>query len=213
MATDVVQVKLVFELPEERCMFRLSKLYPDLIFKNISMLPIPENMGNTLVEVSGSRAQQLLDDMKKEGNIASSKIVLDTPEQVLINVHVNEAIIINLLGETKVIIDYPLIFQNGQGFLTLIGERKDIDTLLTRFEERGIIFTIKSIGGTNSKEILSEKQKEVLVKSLKAGFFETPRKVSLTKLAKEFDVSPTALSEMIRRLSKRLAEHYVKGSA
>jgi predicted DNA binding protein len=213
MASDVVQIKIVFSLPEQRCMFRLSKLYPDLIFKNISMLPILENMGNTLVEVSGSRAQKLLDDMKKEKNIASAKIVLDSPEQVLINVHVNEAIILNLLGETKVIIDYPLIFQDGQGFLTLIGERSDIDALLTRFEERGIDFTIKSIGGTNSKEILSEKQKDVLVKSLKAGFFETPRKVSLTNLAKEFDVSPTALSEMIRRLSKRLAEHYVQGSA
>ncbi|MBN2153899.1 MAG: helix-turn-helix domain-containing protein [Candidatus Lokiarchaeota archaeon] len=213
MASDVVQVKMVFELPEQRCMFRLSKLYPNLIFKNISMLPIADNMGNTLVEVSGSRAQQLLGDMEGEPNVASARIVLDTPEQVIINVHVNEAIVLNLLGETKVIVDYPIVFQDGHGFLTLIGGRGDVDALLTRFEERGIIFTVKSIGGISSKEILSERQKEVLVRSLKAGFFETPRRVSLTELAREFDVSPTALSEMIRRLSKRLAEHYVRGSA
>jgi hypothetical protein len=31
--SDVVPVKLVFELPGQKCMFRLSKLHPDLVFK------------------------------------------------------------------------------------------------------------------------------------------------------------------------------------
>jgi predicted DNA binding protein len=213
MASDVVEVKLQFILPDEKCLFRISKKYPDLVFKNISMLPLPENMGNTLVEVNGARVDQLLDDIGTESNIASAKVVFRTTDHVLVNVQVNEPLILNLLGETKVMLGYPVIFQDGKGHITLIGERKDIDVLLERFEAQGVEFTIKSIGGSTANEVLSEKQKQVLVKALKVGFFETPRKVSLTTLAREFDVSPTALSEMLRRLSKKLAEHYIKSSA
>jgi predicted DNA binding protein len=208
-SSDIVQVKLTFRLPETKCMFTISTKYPDLQFKNISMLPTLGNAGNTLIEVNGARSKELVADLKREKNISAVKVLLDSEDQVLINARINEPLILNLMSANDVIIDYPMIIQDGEGSITLIGERPNIDALLETFEAKGISYTIKSIGGIEPDEILSEKQKEVLTKSLKAGFFDVPRKMSLTDLAAEFDVSPTALSEMIRRLSKRLAEHYV----
>lgn len=210
--SDVVQVKLEFELPADKCIARLSRQHPDVVFKNMSMLPVPREMGNTLIEVNGTRARALLDDLDGDPNVESFKIVLESPDQVLVNMRVADPVVLKLISAHHLLIDFPLVFENGKGSMTLIGERKDVDALLDEMARRGIPVTLKSIGGSKPSEILTEKQKEVLVKAIKAGFFEVPRRVSLSSLASEFDVSPTALSEMMRRLSKKLAEHYIEST-
>ncbi len=209
MVTDVVRVKIEFLLPEKQCLYTISKKYPDLLFKNISMLPLPEEMGNTLIEVGGVKVSHLLNDLKGNPNIVDQKIVYEAPDQTLVNIKVEDPLILKFMSAHQVIPDYPLVIQNGRGTLHLIGERKNIDALLSDMERKGVSVQVKSIGASEPRDILTGKQKDLLVKTLKKGFFEVPRKVSLSDLAAEFDVSPAALSEMVRRLSKRLAEHYI----
>ena len=201
---------LEFNVPETKCLYRISKKHPNLAFKNISMLPLPDDMGNTLVEVASVGVKNLIEDLKKERNIIDHSIVLETQDHTLVNIKVEDPMVLKLLTKHHVIIDYPLMVQDGIAQVNLIGERKDIDGILTDLEKKRVNFKIISLGAQEDPhEILTGKQKDVLVKSLEKGFFEIPRKISLTDLAKEFDVSPAALSEMLRRLSKRLAEHYM----
>jgi predicted DNA binding protein len=56
--------------------------------------------------------------------------------------------------------------------------------------------------------ILTEKQEKVFWLLLKWGFFDYPRKVGLQELSTKIGTSPSSLSEMIRRGTRRLLEHY-----
>ena len=60
---------------------------------------------------------------------------------------------------------------------------------------------------------LTEEQREALVLGLRSGYFDTPSQVSLDELSGELDVSQQALSDRIRRGTKRVLTEALLASA
>ena len=58
--------------------------------------------------------------------------------------------------------------------------------------------------------VLTENQERILWLALKSGFFDYPRQVGMVELAAKLGISPATLSEIIRRGTRRLLEHYFK---
>jgi predicted DNA binding protein len=58
--------------------------------------------------------------------------------------------------------------------------------------------------------VLTENQERIFWLALKSGFFDYPRRVDLTELSKKLGISPATLSEIIRRGTRRLLEHYFR---
>ncbi|CCQ35409.1 HTH-10 family transcription regulator [Natronomonas moolapensis 8.8.11] len=64
-------------------------------------------------------------------------------------------------------------------------------------------------GLLNSCRALTETERETLVTAAEAGYFETPRELSLDDLADEFGVSKTAASMNLRRAERKLVDSTV----
>ncbi len=58
--------------------------------------------------------------------------------------------------------------------------------------------------------VLTEKQERIFWLALKGGFFDYPRKVDTVELSAKLDISPSTLSEIMRRGMRRLLESYFK---
>ena len=58
--------------------------------------------------------------------------------------------------------------------------------------------------------VLTENQERIFWLALKSGFFDYPRKVGMAELAAKLAISPATLSEILRRGTRRLLEHYFK---
>lgn len=56
--------------------------------------------------------------------------------------------------------------------------------------------------------VLTEKQERIFWLALKGGFFDYPRKIGLRELAEKLGVQSSTLSEIMRRGTRRLLEHY-----
>ncbi|MCK5343373.1 MAG: helix-turn-helix domain-containing protein, partial [Candidatus Heimdallarchaeota archaeon] len=69
--------------------------------------------------------------------------------------------------------------------------------------------SIKQIGKYSASPILSSRQSEILTKALSNGFFEIPRRISLSDFAINLGISATALSGNLRRIQKKLGENYL----
>lgn len=57
-------------------------------------------------------------------------------------------------------------------------------------------------------KVLTEKQERILWLALKMGLFDYPRKINVESFSREIGVSPSTISEIIRRGIRRLLEHY-----
>lgn len=72
-------------------------------------------------------------------------------------------------------------------------------------------FDIEVLGMEKYKRkspFLTKKQETTLWLALKEGFFDYPKKISITELSRKLEVSPSTLSEIMRRGIRRLLEYY-----
>jgi predicted DNA binding protein len=58
--------------------------------------------------------------------------------------------------------------------------------------------------------VLTENQERIFWLALKSGFFDYPRQIGMAELSAKLGISPSTLSEIIRRGTRRLLEHYFK---
>jgi predicted DNA binding protein len=84
--------------------------------------------------------------------------------------------------------------------------------IVNDLEKAGYAVNILKIGKFKQRVgVLTKNQEKVFWFALKSGFFDYPRKISLAELAANLGISPATLSEVIRRGTRRLLEHYLKG--
>lgn len=76
--------------------------------------------------------------------------------------------------------------------------------ILEALEREGVEHEIVYKGKFESEEVITLREEEILKIALERGFFDYPRKIKLEELAKELDIAPSTLSEIMRRGMKKI---------
>ncbi|MEE8400950.1 MAG: helix-turn-helix domain-containing protein, partial [Candidatus Hydrothermarchaeaceae archaeon] len=71
-------------------------------------------------------------------------------------------------------------------------------------------FRIKKVGKVDSAEILTQKEDEIVREAICRGYFDTPKRAGVRELAKEFAISISTLSEILRKGQKKILLSYFK---
>jgi hypothetical protein len=207
MSSDIIQVRFEIRVPDGKWLAILNKEYNYLTFNIISNLVIDENLGNTLIEIKGLPLKTFIEEFKNTVPSSSFQFLHQEDNFLLLNVKTKDPWILNALVKTELLFLYPLQIIDGVIKVTAIAERKKVDKFLVELEQKEIEFKIIRIGEYQQERLLSGRQTKLLKMLYQNGYYEVPRRISLTKLAKKLDVSPSALSESIRRVHKKLARN------
>lgn len=82
----------------------------------------------------------------------------------------------------------------------------DFRQILSRLSEEGIETRIEDVAPLERKATLTGRQKEIVATAVAQGYFEFPRKISLTELSKQVGVKPSTLSEILRSAERRIMQ-------
>jgi hypothetical protein len=109
----------------------------------------------------------------------------------------------------------PVVFENDCLSFSMVGLPDDLNTFVKDAAEKGWGLEILSVcdynpGATGIFEILTPKQKEILLESYRSGFFEHPRKINAGELAEKMGMHKTTLLEHIHKAEKRLIGHILE---
>lgn len=81
--------------------------------------------------------------------------------------------------------------------------------IVSTLESAGFRVTVLKMRKFEPQRVfLTVKQEKIFWLAFKGGFFEYPRKINMVKLATKLGISPSTLSEIIRRGMRRLLEHH-----
>jgi len=84
-------------------------------------------------------------------------------------------------------------------------------TILAELKKTGHRVNVCKIGKFEQQiGILTENQERIFWLALKSGFFDYPRQIDMSNLSKKLGISAATLSEIMRRGTRRLLEHYFK---
>jgi len=93
----------------------------------------------------------------------------------------------------------------------LAPDRAAVKSLIATLKQRGLAVEIASIRSAKAAGLLTDRQQSVISLAYKLGFFEYPKKVNLTQLAKKLGVSKSTLSEIMRTGEAKILHAYFHG--
>ncbi|MCL4328260.1 MAG: helix-turn-helix domain-containing protein [Candidatus Thermoplasmatota archaeon] len=93
-------------------------------------------------------------------------------------------------------------------YRVLLPSPGDLRSLEKQLKAAGLSYDIISVISYNHHE-LTDREREILRMAMDKGYFEDSGRISLTKLARELDISPSSLSEILRRSLKKSVSFYM----
>ncbi len=93
----------------------------------------------------------------------------------------------------------------------LAPQRPSVERLVKTLQSRGIPVDLVSIKTVKGSGTLTDRQDRVLSLAYELGYFEFPKKINLTDLAKKLGVSKAALSETLRTGEGKVLHAYFQG--
>ncbi|MDG6903042.1 MAG: helix-turn-helix domain-containing protein [Nitrososphaerota archaeon] len=131
---------------------------------------------------------------ESESDVSPVLVVMDRPPICKAS---NDAAIVCL--------DCPLNAEEQPASWRFIARRtSDFRQILAHLEKEGIETRIEDVAPLERRPTLTGRQKEIMATAVAGGYFEFPRKISLTGLSQLVGVKPSTLSEILRSAERRI---------
>lgn len=92
----------------------------------------------------------------------------------------------------------------------LLCDQKSLKKLTDNLKARNFFYDIKKVGKIDEKELLTEKEDDIIRYAMERGYFETPKKIGVRELAKHYGLSISTISEILRRGQKKIIFSFFK---
>jgi len=87
-------------------------------------------------------------------------------------------------------------------------DRDTVREMVASMELHGHNVTLLKLSSVDPEELLTSRQETILVTALERGYFDEPKRTSLVDLAKEFHVSVSTASEILRKATHKIMTVY-----
>ena len=106
---------------------------------------------------------------------------------------------------------FPFEIRGGEAAWVLIASAPKVRALVERIRERAPEARLESVRHAHVEEYsgaLTPRQADLLRRAMAAGYFEVPRRVSLSELARRLGMAASTLSEGLAIVEKKLVERW-----
>ncbi len=195
--------------PEKLWLGQLSRQFPNFQFEIKSFIPISQDpiIGNNLVTITGTNPSQILVNLQNHPSLVSYFVLEESLTQMTLNTQTKDQFLLKAIIKNYILIKFPVKIDNGQADFTVTSSRENIDQFMQDLNEVGIEADLKSIGHYTEDEnetILTPRQNDVYRQAREAGYYDTPRRITLSELADQLKISKSTLSTMLQRVHKKL---------
>ena len=200
MDSILKHITIIASIPKGIAIGDLSRAFPDDEFRITNGHWVSENeliLYITSDNWSESHTTYLL----------NHKDVLNlTQISSVVKIHIQSGFLEGIEKKTLNVI-YPTKLQNGQNRIEFLIDHLQLSSLKSSLPKVKIL---KIADSYNVKSQITDRQKEILWKAYSFGYFEYPRKISLTDLAKLLKVSKATLSQTLRIVEKKAIKNLLE---
>jgi predicted DNA binding protein len=107
-------------------------------------------------------------------------------------------------------LECPFSSNGGRPLWRFVARRtSDLRQIMSNLSREGIQARIEDVSPLDQKATLTGRQKEIMATAMAKGYFDFPRKISLTGLSQLVGVKPSTLSEILRSAERRIMQNAV----
>lgn len=193
---------------------------PDMVLELVDIRSTPEGLWRVIFWASGDDFDAFEAAHRSSSEVADFKLLTDLGERRLYRVTLSGEVTEDVLHSVAVEYDITIIDVTMTAewlhFLARFPTRDALSAFRSACRERRMEFRLQHLyeeraaandGGVDSRYGVTDAQREALLAALEAGYFDVPRRTKLETIARELDVSTSALSTRLRRGQRNLLGH------
>jgi predicted DNA binding protein len=181
--------------------------------KVIERVPYSDRGVKDLVEISGPQdiMEEVLKDIRKNPLVSKVDTTVTEKGKVIGAVTTSRCDICRILTDSDVFLISAETKSGGKVEWTLVLSEKDVlKGILDHLKSKSVEAELIKLTKIDDKESLTERQDKITHVAFDRGYFDYPKRISLRELARMFEVSPSTLSEILRKGQRKIVLDYFK---
>jgi len=179
----------------------------------IDRVPYSEKGVKDLVEIAGPEdvMGEVLEDIRKNPLVSSVDTTVTERGKVIGAITTARCEICRILTDSDVFLISAESKGGGKVDWTLVlSDKSVLKNIFDHLKSKGVEADLVKLTKIDDKESLTERQDKITHVAFERGYFDYPKRISLRELARMFDVSPSTLSEILRKGQRKIVLDYFK---
>lgn len=207
----MAQATLAVTLPENVWVQQLSTAYPEATFQVIAAVPGTDS-GFALVRITGSDTVTILEEMDEHSQIVDLSLVQRSEDEATVHFETTMPLLLFSSRDSGMPIELPVEIQDGKATIEATGSRKHLSQFAEQLSQFGLQYRIESLQEQlHDNQLLSQRQQELVIAAVEQGYYDTPRRCSLTELADHLGIAKSTCSETLHRAEEAIVKQFVDG--
>ncbi len=180
----------------------------------VEQKPAGETTLQSLVEIDPGEADPdaLLATLRANPFVHSVEAIVPPKGKILATLLVDNCHACHTLANSECFLtDATATERGGLEWRLLAPKRSSVEAVVNRLKGRGISVELVAIKSVKGSGTLTDRQARVLSLAYELGYFEFPKKINLSDLAKKLGVSKSSLSETLRTGEEKILHEYFQG--
>ncbi|PCR90746.1 helix-turn-helix domain-containing protein [Natrinema ejinorense] len=206
----MAQATLTLTMPEEIWIQQISTEYPAATFRVLAAVPGTES-GFALVRISGPAVPEVIEAMNDHPQLTEITLAQWSDNEATVHFETTVPLLMFSSRESGMPIELPVEIQDGEASIEVTGSRERLAELAEQLEHFGLQYRIEHVRERlHESQLLSERQLEVVAAAVDEGYYDTPRRCSLTDLAGHLDIAKSTCSETLHRAEEAIIKRFVE---
>lgn len=202
------EARLEVEIPADVWIGELSRRYPETTLEVLAALPREAN-GVGLTEVEGPSPTALIEEMSEYDDVQDVEVLKELDESTLIQFETSLPLLLLPARDAGVPLETPFELRDGTVVWELTAPSEALSELFSQLDYFEVSYSICYIHhGIEHKQLLTNAQQKLVEQAIDMGYYDTPRRCSLTDLAEATDRSKSTASEMLHRAESKVMKRY-----
>jgi predicted DNA binding protein len=196
----------------EHWMTDVSSRFP-VDIRVIDRMPYSEKGVKDLVEIAASpdTIQEILEAIRKNPLVTKMDTTVTEKGKVISAVTTQRCDICRILTDADVFLISAQSKDAGKVEWTVIlSEKKVLKDVFDHLKSKSVEAELIKLTKIDDKDSLTERQDKITQVAFDRGYFDYPKRISLRELARMFEVSPSTLSEILRKGQRKIVLDYFK---
>ncbi len=201
-------------LPDDAWMATLSRAHPTVRFEVMDRLEISPSRVLFDLRIPSRSDVEWGEELRNLPEVESVELIDANPQLEVYRVVFTGRTFVPLVKRLKVLRRFPFPVQAGGATWVVVGAEARVRGLLSDLRRSHIAFHVDSVRrglSTDVRVLLTSRQREVLYTAVAEGYFEVPRRISLTELSVRMGVATSTLSVALAVIERKLVGPFVVG--
>jgi predicted DNA binding protein len=202
-------VRLRFEVPHETSTYLFTHAHPECVLNVIAAQTLSPGRMLSNIEIVAQEGRDYSADLSRVRGIESAARLGPVGPRVRYQIIIQEPSYISLANEHETLLRFPRMVQDGIYTVEVAARVSQLRSLiegLRRISEKVELVRFGRDLMYTCPPTLSDRQYALLHLALAAGYFDVPRRITLSRLADRLHRSKSSVSQALALIEKVLAE-------